>query len=48
MRPRSLRSRSPFATLTLLALVTLLAACSSLTGQSAGENADAAQITAAV
>ena len=48
MRPRSRRSRSPFATLTLLALVTLLAACSSLTGQTAGEKADDAQITAAV
>lgn len=48
MRPRCQRSRSPFATLTLLALATVLAACSSLTGQTAGENADDAQITAAV
>lgn len=44
VRPR----RSPFATLTLMVTVMLLTACSSMTGQTAGENVDDAQITAAV
>jgi hyperosmotically inducible protein len=39
---------SPLATLTLMVAVMLLTACSSLTGQTAGENVDDAQITAAV
>jgi hyperosmotically inducible periplasmic protein len=46
MGSRALRQGSIVATLALLALV--LAACASMTGRSAGENVDDAQITTAV
>jgi hyperosmotically inducible periplasmic protein len=46
MRFGTLRHRSPIAALALMVLV--LTACSSMTGKTAGENADDARITTAV